>query len=186
MFGGATAGSGRAFRLDPSSLPVRFSAPIGGDVPDAAIVLDRERAHVRRPMRAGPPVTFTVPVHTFSGVAVRMETIGTAGELRVIVELRHPDPGLSLPLMVASDPVEVAGDWEAWGDALNLPLLIVGVDGEVEPALDEPATVRTSRARPRRRYGFFRGRRSRFLRRRKPGWFREIERIAAREIIARS
>ncbi|HZP19525.1 MAG TPA: DUF6101 family protein [Bauldia sp.] len=186
MIGGAPAGSSRAERLDPSSLPVRFSAAIDGGADEAAVVLDRDRALVRRPMRSGPALTFTVPVNTFSGVAVRMEPVGTNGDLRVILELRHPEPGLSLRILTASEPADVAADWEAWGKALNLPLLIVTPDGAVETAEDTGEGLRTGRPKPRRRYAFFKGRRSRFLRRRKPGFFREIERISGREIIARN
>jgi Family of unknown function (DUF6101) len=186
MAGGLPAGSSRAFRLDPTTLPVRFSAAIGGIAPEAAIVLDRERAVVRRPMRSGPPITFAVPVSTYDGVAVRMEAIGTEGELRVTVELLHRDPGLSLPLIVASEPEDVAEDWQAWGRALNLPLLLVGENGRVDTPIKKLGALTIGRARVRRRHSLFKGRRPRFLRRRKTGWFPTIERLTFREIIARN
>ena len=71
MVGGAPAGSGRSFRLDPFTLPVRFSAASDGGAHD--FVLDRERAVLKRPLRSGPTVTVAVPVSAYAGVAVRME-----------------------------------------------------------------------------------------------------------------
>lgn len=186
MTGGATAGSGRAFRLDPHSLPARFSAEIGGKAPEAAIVLDRDTALVRRQMRAGPPITFTIPVRSYSGVAVRMEPVGTDGEIRVTLELLHQEEGFCLPLLSSDNPEDVALDWQAWGHALNLPLLIVGADGRIDAPLEETGPLKVARAKPRRRHSFFKGRRSRFLRRRKPGAIGRTELLAGREIIARN
>jgi len=184
MTGVATAGSSRAFRLDPHVLPVRFSAAIGGSVPEAAIVLDRERALVRRPMRAGPPVTFAVPVKNYAGVAVRMEAVGDAGDLRVIVELLHRDPGLSLPLVVADEPEGVAADWQAWAEVLDLPLLVVADDGRVNTPRMRIGALTIKRPKPRRRHSFFAGRRPRFLTRRKIGRWSIVEHLEGREIIA--
>src|SRR5579872_5778208 len=99
MVGGAPAGSSRSFRLDPFTLPVRFSAGCDGGAHD--FVLDRERALLRRRLSAGPMVTVTVPVRAYAGVAVRIEALGHSGDLRVVVELMHRDPALSLPLIVA-------------------------------------------------------------------------------------
>jgi hypothetical protein len=137
-------------------------------------------------MRAGPPITLTVPVQTYAGVAVRMEPVGTDGDIRVVVELHHREPGLCLTLMVADAPEDVAADWEAWGEALNLPLLVIGADGRVEAPEGRASPLATARPKPRRRHSFFKGRRSRFLRRRKPGHFDQIEHLAGREIIARN
>ncbi len=133
MAGGASAGSSRAFRLDPSNLPLRYSAVLGGAA-QAAIMLDREHAIVRRQGRTGVPITLDLPLTSYEGVAVRMEPVDNAGAIRVFVELRHSDPGLTLPLIMADEPEEVAADWQAWGRALNLPLLVVGQDGSVMQA----------------------------------------------------
>jgi hypothetical protein len=181
--GGQPAGSSRAFRLDPFTLPVRHSGPSGG-VRETAFVLDRERAIVKRSMRAGQAVTVAVPVHAYDGVAVRMVPIGRAGQIRVIVELRHRDPALTLPLIIADEPEDVAADWQAWGRALNLPLLLIEQDGTVRMPLGRLGAVTVARAKPRRRHSFFAGRRPRFLSRRKPGHARAPEHVAGREIIA--
>jgi hypothetical protein len=185
--GGASAGSSRAFRLDPLCLPVRYSASLGGAAQGrAAIVLDRERATIRRVTRAGAPITLDLPLQSFEGVAVRMVAIGDAGDLHVIVELRHSDPSLTLPLIVADEPEEVAADWQAWGRALNLPLLVIGQDGTVIAPVDQFGALVICPPKPRRRHSFFSLRRSRFLRRRKTGRLGPLERLLGREIIARN
>lgn len=175
----ANGGSGRFFRLDPLALPVRH-AERGG-----AYIIDRDRAVVRRSAR-GLVATLDVPVSAYRGVAVRMTAEDEAGNLRVVVELMHKDPALSLPLVVADDPEAVAPDWIAWGKALGLPLLFVEQDGTVsspDGGSDGAAPTTTGA----RRGGMpFRGRRSRFARRRKPGAFHSIERLQGREIIARN
>jgi hypothetical protein len=183
MVGGAPAGSGRSFRLDPFTLPVRFSAGSDGEAHD--FVLDEKRAVLRRRLSAGPMVTVAVPVRAYAGVAVRIEALGRTGDLRVVVELMHRDPALSLPLIVANEPEEVAADWQAWGRALNLPLLVICEDGTVKAPLDRIGALVVGESKPRRRYSFFADRRPRFLARRKPGRSGATERVSGREIIAR-
>src|SRR5215471_15567355 len=114
MVGGAPAGSSRSFRLDPFTLPVRHSASDGGA---HDFVLDQDRALVRRRLKTGPLITVAVPVRAYAGVAVRIEALGRAGDLRVVVELMHRDPALSIPLVIAAEPEDVAADWQAWGRA---------------------------------------------------------------------
>lgn len=181
MASGATAGSSRAFRLDPHSLPVR-----GTGRGEASFIVDRERAIVRVPLRAGPALTLTVPLHAYSGVAVRMSPSGDSGAIRVYVELLHSDPNLTLTLIAADEPEDVAADWQAWGRALNLPLLVVGQDGSVSAPLDRTGALVVAPPKPRRRHSFFAGRRPRFLTRRKKGHSGPHETLTAREIIARN
>ena len=181
--GGPTAGSGRAFRLDPFSLPVRCAAPLGGAEP--AFILDRDRVVVRRMLRNDAPVTLAVPVSAYAGVAVRIVPNGTAGAIRVHVELLHDDPALTLPLVVADEPEDAAADWQAWGRALNLPLLVVEQDGTVRSPLRRIGGLTVSAATPRRRRAFLAGRRPRFLRRRKTGRSGPTELLTGREITAR-
>jgi hypothetical protein len=182
MVGGTPAGSSRAFRLDPFTLPVRFSAASDGETHD--FILDRERAVFKRTLRAGQAVSVAVPVTAYDGVAVRIEPRDRAGGIRVIVELMHHDPALSLILIVANEPEDVAADWQAWGRALNLPLLIVSEDGTVKAPLARLGALIVADAKPRRRHSFFADRRPRFLTRRKPGRPELMERLTGREIIA--
>jgi hypothetical protein len=177
--GGAIAGSGRVYRLDPHSLPVRGFA-LGGTA-DPAFTIDRGRAVVRRP--SGDPVS--VPVSDYRGVAVRMESSGDNGEVRAFVELLHADPSLTLKLAVTDDPYEIAADWQTWARTLSLPLLVVGQDGSVGAPLAGMGGIIAAKPKPRRRHSFFADRRPRFLVRRKTGTLDVSLRIAGREIIAR-
>jgi hypothetical protein len=182
---GASAGSGHSYRLDPAILPVCHAAPAVGSTGEAAFILDRERAVVRRGKRSDSPVMATVPVASYAGVAVRMKAIGNAGAIRVFVEVLHADPSLTLQLAVADSPEAVAADWQAWGRALDLPLLIVGQDGTVSQPLKEMGGLVVTPPKQRRHHSFFADRRPRFLTRRKTGRDGENEQIAGREIIAR-
>jgi hypothetical protein len=169
-------------------LPARYSAGIGTGTRrvDAVIVLDRQEAILKRPSPSGAPATFRLPIKSFEGVAVRIAPVGNDGDIEVTVELRHRDPALSLPLIVADDPSDVAADWQSWGRVLGLPLLLVLPDGTVEKPVDHMGAIRKLPSRPRRRHSFFADRRPRFLARRKTGLKRgEIEIIARHEIIAR-
>lgn len=185
--GGASAGSSRAFRLDPFTLPVRYAATLGSGArrAEATIVLDRDEVVVRRVSLIGAPLTYRMPLKTFDGVAVRMIPIGHAGDIEVIVELMHRDPALSLPLMIADDPADVAADWQAWGRTLGLPLLVVGQDGTITTPVDHIGAVTLQMPKPRRRHSFFANRRPRFLTRRKPGHAGTAEILVGREITAR-
>lgn len=181
MAGGAAAGSSRRFRLDPFALPVRHSPS-----PEApAFTLDRDRAVVQRSL-AGRLATFAVPVKAYAGVSVRIEPVGDAGDIQVVVELLHDDPSLTLPLIVVDDPEDASADWIAWGRILNLPLLIVESDGTVRSPLNRLGALTVSKSGPRRNRALFRGRRSRYIRRRKAGRSDGLERVWGREIIART
>lgn len=184
MTGGATAGSSRAFRLDPHTLPVRRFA-LAGEAAGTAYVIEREQAIVRRPIADGRAVTLTVPVAAYRGVSVRMESTGDNGEVRAFVELLHADPALTLALAITEDPEDIAGDWQAWGRALGLPLLVIGQDGSVSAPLEQLGGLIVAAAKPRRRHSYFAARRPRFLTRRKTGRRGPTVVVSGREIIAR-
>ena len=70
MRSGGCAGSGRALRLDPSGLPVRFfagDAAADGQVRD--VELHRERVVMRRALR-GMRMALNMPVAAFDGVSL--------------------------------------------------------------------------------------------------------------------
>jgi hypothetical protein len=183
---GATAGSGRAFRLDPHALPVRYTATLGdGRMGSAVIVLDRYQAALCCSAETGVQSMLAVPVSTYVGVAVRIVSNDEGATLRAIVELMHDDPMLSLPLVIADEPEDVAADWQAWGRALNLPLFVVGSDGQAILAADRVGGLTVAKSKPRRRHSYFAARRPRFLARRKPGRPGDVEILRGREIIAR-
>jgi hypothetical protein len=171
--------TGGGTRPDPFHLPARYSTAMADGAP-AAVHLERDRIVVER--RGSRPLTLTLPIRFYRGVAVRMTAEGEA--LRVAVELHHDDPALSVTLAVGDDPADIAADWQAWGRILGLPLLLVAPDGSVEMPADNLGALEIAAAKPRRHHSFFADRRPRFLTRRKVGRDRG-ERIAGREIIAR-
>ena len=132
--------------------------------------IDRNLAILTRPSGS-----LTLPVKAFRGVAVRMEMVGPTGELSVVLELNHADPSLSLPLIVAGDPAEVAADWQAWSRCLGLTMLLIEQDGSITRPIKTLGAIVPGSPKPRRMYSFFAGRRPRFLARRRTGWVRGAE-----------
>jgi hypothetical protein len=177
--GVATVGANRDFRLDPHTLPARGSAIRGGGA-TATFIVEQDRAVVTRAGHA-----HAVPLAAYRGVAVRMESTGSDGSVVAYVELLHSDPELTLTLAVAHDPYAIAGDWQEWARALDLPLLIVGQDGSVGEPVAAFGGVIMSPPKPRRRHAFFAKRRPRFLTRRKVGHVDAVRVVFGREIIAR-
>jgi hypothetical protein len=162
------AGSGRAVRLDPLSLPVSFHAhDIRADGGVRQIELHRECVVLRRAVQ-GMRMAVNVRVSDFLGVALR-----GIGESQLLV-LRHRDPSLTVPLFVSDDREEIASHWQMWSELFALPQLH-------EDTVCEPAPRR------RRRNAIF-WRRPKFLMRRRAGnglASTEVHR-GEREIIARN
>jgi Family of unknown function (DUF6101) len=148
--GGCPAGSGRALRLDPFCLPVRFAASdAAADERVRHVELYRERVVVRRSLR-GMRMALNMPVSAFAGVAIRLVPGEGEAQATVSVVLEHQDPSLALPLFASAEAHEAYADWRAWGQVLGLPLLV-----EDDGALREPfvrlGQVRVDTPRPRRR-----------------------------------
>ena len=180
---------GNDLRLDPFALPVRYSAALAGpaSATTPSVYIDRQQAIVKRRL-GGIPTTLSTPVSAFRGVAVRMTGDAETGAIHTVVELMHRDPSMSLPLVVLEDlgdGEDVAADWQAWGRALGLPLLIVDGDGTVRTPLEQLGPLVVGEAKARRAPSSLKGRRPRFLKRRKTGFYKEVETLYAREIIAR-
>jgi hypothetical protein len=161
------AGSSRALRLDPLSLPVSFNAhDTRADGGVRRIELHRERVVLRRAVH-GMQMAVKVRVRDFKGVALR--GIGDAQMLVLI----HRDPSLTIPLCVSSDREEIARTWRMWSEIFALPQL-------QEDTVCEPATRR-------RRHNAIRARRPKFLVRRRAGDLLNPANLhrGEREIIAR-
>lgn len=161
------AGSSRALRLDPLSLPVSFDAhDTRADGGVRRIELDRERVVLRRALH-GMRMAVNVRVRDFLGIALR-----GIEDARMLV-LVHRDPSLTIPLGVSSDCDEIAQAWQMWSDTLALPLL-------TEDEARRPASRR-------RRHNAIRARRPKFLVRRRCGDLLNPANIhqGEREIIAR-
>jgi uncharacterized protein DUF6101 len=144
------AGSSRALRLDPLSLPQSFDAQdVRADGGVRQIEVHRERIVLRRAVH-GMRMAINVRVSDFLGVALR----GLDDESQMLV-LLHRDPSLTIPLGVSSDRDEIASAWQMWSDIFGLPQL-----AEYKPR--EPAARR-------RRHNSIRARRPKFLVRRRAG-----------------
>jgi hypothetical protein len=159
---------GSPFRLDPFSLPVRFSA--ADDAADACVRivdLHRERVVVRRSVR-GMRMALNLPVASFRGVAIRL--YGEAGKIPTVmaVVLEHIDPALSLPLFAATESDEIVAEWQSWGRVLALPLLVAESDGSLREPFARLGALRVGAPtrRRRRRTAIARRRPLRRLRRR--------------------
>ena len=115
--GGNPAGSSRALRLDPLSLPVSFSAhDTRADGGVRSIELHRERIVLHRAVH-GMRMAVKLRVSDFKGVARR-----GIGDTQMLV-LVHRDPSLTIPLCVSSDREEIASAWQTWSEIFALPQL---------------------------------------------------------------
>ncbi|MBV8925195.1 MAG: hypothetical protein JOZ74_07470 [Bradyrhizobium sp.] len=160
------AGSSRALRLDPLSLPVSFNAhDMRADGGIRQIELHRERVVLRRAVR-GMRMAVNVRVSDFLGVALR-----GIGDSQMLV-LLHRDPSLTIPLCVSEDHDEIADAWLSWSELFALPQL-----------QDESRET----APRRRRRNAIRSRRPKFLLRRRIGALLHPAKFfrGEREIIAR-
>jgi hypothetical protein len=158
---------GASLRLDPFSLPVRFeAADEAADERLRVVDLHRERVVLRRSVR-GMRMALNLPVAAFRGVAIRL--IGEAGQMpsAIAVVLEHRDPGLSLPLFLTEESDDVVAEWQSWGRALGLPLLVAEADGSLREPFARLGALRVAApiARRRRRGAIARRRPARLLRR---------------------
>jgi uncharacterized protein DUF6101 len=185
MCSGGYAGSGRALRLDPCGLPVRFSASdaaADGRVRD--VELHRERVVVRRSLR-GMRMALNMPLAAFAGISMRLESSEDGDVLAVVLE--HIDPSLTLPLFLTSQADEAVAEWRAWSEVLDVPLLLAKQgEGAVAAHLGQ---IHIERSRPRRRRrSALKNRRPAILLRRGSGKVTRRTRVhrGEREIIARN
>jgi hypothetical protein len=140
--GRPTAGSSRAgghrastiaspWRLDPFSLPVRFTAADGAADEGLRIVdLHRERVVLRRAL-AGMRMAVSLPVAAYRGVALKLPGESGKPPRRISVTLEHADAALSLPLFCSGDNNDIVAEWQLWGRVLGLPLLVAEDNGTV-------------------------------------------------------
>jgi hypothetical protein len=171
-------------RLDPFTLPVRFSASDpAADERVLHVELYRERVVVRRSLR-GMRMALNMPVSAFTGIGLKI-VAGAAG-----VTLEHKDPSLALPLFASLEAGDALAEWRSWGAALGLPLLIHDEDvgGWREP-FARLGGVRLGTVRPRRRRrSALRKRRPAICLRRRPGKLTDASPVhrGEHEIIARN
>ena len=175
-------------RLDPLALPSTFTVGLAeseGGLAGADIHLDRNTVIVTR-RHNGRRNQIFLKLRDFRGVAARVRPAAVAGAIEVTLELMHAEPSLSLVLMEASDLDDVVADWQAWARRLALPLLMIEPDGTLSEVAGSPNRISVGRPGPRRRSSVLRGRRPRFLVRRKAGIAGMMPvHVGEREIIAR-
>ncbi|MGH6725862.1 MAG: DUF6101 family protein [Pseudolabrys sp.] len=149
--GGLPAGSSRAQRLDPFSLPARLAASdAAADERVRHVELYRERVVVRRSLR-GMRMAINMPVSAFTGVALRV-TVGADEAVAIAsVTLEHKDPSLALPLFRSGEADEAFAEWRAWAKVLGLPLLVAEDDGVLREPFTRLGGVCIDGVRPRRR-----------------------------------
>ena len=184
-----SSGSGRALRLDPFTLPVRFAArDVRADGQVRQIELDRERVVLRRAV-AGIRMKISTPVAEFHGVSMRLLPAEGEDPAAVAVVLEHRDPALSVPLYMAAEANDVMAEWTSWSRMLGVPRLVADDDGKLRQPFGRmgKVDVRSASFERRKRRGAIKWRRPRFLMRRKPGRPPAIPTIhrGEREIIAR-
>jgi uncharacterized protein DUF6101 len=149
--GRLAAGSSRAPRLDPFSLPVRFAiADAAADEHLRIVDLHRERVVLRRRVR-GMRMALHLPLAAFRGVAIRVNTRANEKPAAVAVVLEHGDPALSLPLYASSESDDIVAEWQSWGRVLGLPLLVAEGDGSLREPFTRLGAVRVEEATSRRR-----------------------------------
>jgi hypothetical protein len=186
--GGCPAGSGRALRLDPFCLPVRFAASdAAADERVRHVELYRERVVMRRSL-AGMRMALNMPVSAFAGVAIRLVPGEGEAQTTVSVVLEHRDPSLALPLFASAEADEAYADWRAWGQVLGLPLLVED-DGALREPFARLGQLRVEAQRPRRRRrNAIKRRRPSMPLRRKAGRMTDATPVhrGEREIIARN
>ena len=190
MQSGGCAGSGRALRLDPFGLPVRFSASdAAADGRLREVELHRERVVLRRSLH-GMRMALNMPVAAYDGISLLLVPgQGGAEEDALAVVLEHSDPALTLPLFLTSRPDEALAEWRAWSQLLGVPLLLADQGTGVGAPKAQLGHMRVERPRPRRRRrSALKNRRPSILLRRGQGKITRATPVhrGEREIIARN
>lgn len=186
--------AGCALRIVPGQLPHRFSFRTAVQKQDVHVTLNERGALVDRILeKSGLPISMALPITAFEGIAARAIDSGS-GDSTVTLELHHEDVDLCIPLLVDHGLHNIAGDWRAWSEAYDLPMLMVEADGLARP-LDENMARRKAIkvtndskhfSHDRRRTNTMISRRARFLVRRQTGNLGCRMKISGREIIART
>ena len=168
-------------RLDPYALPQRVSYREGKASAD--FTLDKTGAVMKRELRCGLPLSMALPNKAFLGVAARAYENATVHHRHTgIVACRSGIERTALRRETAED---AACDWHSWAKKTGLPMMLLDEAGNISVVKDADALImRIPKAR-RRRFTSLKYR-PKFLRRRMVGMVGPVERITAREIIART
>lgn len=177
--------AGRDMRLDPLRLPQIASYASREDEGDVTFTIHATGVSVRRTLpKSGLPFSMVLPFRAYRGVAARAIE-NEYGQVTVTLELLHEDAALSVPLLVASNLYDIAADWRAWSQKLELPMLLFEADGVARALEESLGGVKTAEPQERRQGREPRRRRPRFLARRRIGNLGMRLVIDGEEIIAR-
>jgi hypothetical protein len=147
---GLPAGSSRAARLDPRTLPIRFSiADASADSRTRTIEIDRHRVLLSRTVH-GVLMRLNLPLSVFLGVSVRLIPADEHDAGAIAIMLEHPDSALSVPLHVAADTDHIVADWQLWGQMLGKKLLVDDGDGSFHEPFEMMGLLMLGIDRPRR------------------------------------
>ena len=151
MRSGGCAGSGRALRLDPSGLPVRFFCRRRGCRRAGARCRtpSRTRCHAKRATRDAHGPQYAGRGFRWRFVVAEPGEAGDDDALAVV--LTHRDPTLTLPLFVTSRADEALAEWRAWSQVLDVPLMLAEQRGSSTIARAQIDGLHIERPRPRRR-----------------------------------
>ena len=156
-------GEGRAPRT--RSLTARYFGPANDNGPKDPV----KTVTVRKTLeKSGVAIKIKVPVDEFIGVAVST-AITAEGVLSSAIELVHGDPDLNYRVFEEIGNSCVVAEWQNWGKKLRLPLFIRAGDGSLLPYSQQVDGLMLGGVTGRRKLMSERGRRPRFLTRRKPG-----------------
>lgn len=114
-------------RIDPAQLPYTGDKDLTG-----LTLLDSERVVLRHRLTCGIELNVNAATKSYEMVAVRI--LSSYDEDRRIyarLELVHSDNDLNIVLAEAECPEHLAEDWAAWSEILDLPLRLIGLDGEI-------------------------------------------------------
>jgi hypothetical protein len=182
------AGSGRAWRLDPRSLPVRFAAEDrAADGRTRLVELDRDRVLLTRTV-SGVLMRLNLPLSNFLGIAMRLLPASGESPDTIAIVLEHRDAALSIPLHVACETDHLIADWQLWASVLRKKLLVAELDGSFREPFATLGVLPVSEMIPRRlRRTALRARRPKMFRRRvvSRAMADMPSHIGEREIIAR-
>lgn len=169
----------QAFRLNPTQMRHQRTWDNGDTTVTARF--NKQGVAMQRQLSCGAPLSMALPNRTFEGVAATALDNGD-GTQTMTLELRHKDPALSIPLACGEDAEQMVEDWCSWAARCELPLLIVGTNGEAEIVKSGPTS---GAPQPRRSRITSITHRPRFLRRRKVGRVSPVARVEPHDIIAR-
>lgn len=144
--------------------------PVAGD--DCAVHSSPERTEDRQAAFTTPPAVERIcgvrilrRSSDWKGVALRLAAPSTDDNAFELVLTSGDGRSVRIATVDGNDAIAL---WRACGQASGLPLLLEGVDGSLSAPYPQVGRVALGPVRIRRRYGFMKNRRPRFLARRKP------------------